>query len=239
MHNEHHTLQEGDLLAYLEGAAPAAVVRQIEQSPELLAEAVALQAVDALLASALEPADALTIDDLLLYQAGLLNPEEQQHVEQQLAAHPDMQTMLDALALPAEAPTTPAGPSLRERLRQAGRQVLEALRLPAPQQPAMAVRGSEQRHTAYQADGFQVLLVLTPPVLDENIWQLEGQILPEDEQPMPTDATVHLLQDSEPVVSDAIDEFGFFALDQLGAGTYTLQIDLAATSILIEHVSVE
>jgi len=239
MEDERQTLQEGDLLAYVEGVAPADVARRIEQSPELLAEAANLQAMDALLYTALDPFDALTTDDLLLYQAGLLNPEEKQQIEQQLAAHPEMQEMLNALALPPEDPTPSAGSALHERLRQTGRQILEALRLPAPQQPALAVRGGEQRNYVYQAGGYQIILALTPPVLHENIRQLEGQIIAEDEQQIPANAAVHMLRDGMPVAGDAVDEFGFFAFDRLGPGSYTIQIDLAATSIVIDHVPVE
>lgn len=234
MEDAQHRIREGDLLAYLEGKAPAAIARLIEQSPALLAEVAALRATDRLLYEALDPAAAVDLDDLLLYQAGLLDPADRQAVEAALAAHPELRALLDQLALPDPASAAPTI-SLRERLRQAGRQILDALQLPASPQPAAAaLRGAESQRLHYQAGGYRLILVLIAPALAGGIWQVEGHIDAEADRPLPEGASVSALRASDDIVaSDSVDESGFFALDQLEAGTYTIQIDLADASILI------
>lgn len=233
MSDKQPAIQEGDLLAYLEGTASAAIVRRIEQSPELLAEAAALRLMDAGLSGALDPDEAVGTDDLLLYQAGLLSPAEARQIEQHLAARPALRTLLAALDLPDEA-AVPAGPALAERLRATGRRILDAVRLALPQQPAAALRGQAQRSYVYQAGAYRIVLAITPPLLDEAIWQLEGQISPDGDQPVPIGASVQAWRGDAVVAGDMVDEAGFFALDQLGAGDYSIQIDLAEASVLLE-----
>ncbi len=233
MEDETPAIQEGDLLAYLEGAASEATARRIEQSPELLAEVAALRLTDAGISGALDPDEAVSTDDLLLYQAGLLSPAEAQQVEQHLAEQPALRALLAALELPDEA-ADPAAPTLAERLRAAGRRILEAVPLTLPQQPATALRGQEQRSYVYQAGAYQIVLALTPPLIEEAIWQIEGQISPADEQPVPTGGLVQARRADEIVASDNIDEAGFFALDRLGPGDYSIQIDLTEASVLLE-----
>jgi anti-sigma factor RsiW len=233
MNNEQATIQEGDLLAYLAGTASAAMARRIEQSPELLAEAATLRLMDAGLSVALDPDEAISTDELLLYQAGLLSPAEARLVEQHLAERPALRALLTALELPDE-DVTPGESAPAERLRAAGRRIIEALRLALPQQPATALRGQKQRSYVYQAGEYRIVLALIPPLLDEAIWQIEGQISPAGAQPIPVGASVQARRADETVAGDQVDEAGFFALDQLGPGDYRIRIDLAEASVLLD-----
>lgn len=232
MSDEQPAIQEGDLLAYLEGAASGETVRRIEQSPELLAEAAALRLMDAGVSSALDPDAAVSTDALLLYQADLLSPAEAREIEQHLAERPALRALLAALELPDEN-VTPAAPSMAEQLRAAGRRVLEAVRLQMPRQPAAALRGNEQRSYVYQADEYRIVLALIPPLLDEAIWQVEGQISPMGEQPVPAGAPVQARRADAVIAEDQVDEAGFFALDELAPGDYSIRIDLAEARVLL------
>ncbi|NJN68792.1 MAG: carboxypeptidase regulatory-like domain-containing protein, partial [Chloroflexaceae bacterium] len=56
-------------------------------------------------------------------------------------------------------------------------------------------------------------------------------------QVSPQGADVALLLQQNTVVRDVVDEFGYFALDNVTAGHYTMRIDLAPDSILIEGIA--
>ncbi len=231
-----HMLQEGALLAYLEGDVCFDSTQRIASSPQLAQAVAELGRLDALLYGALHRESCPPLDDLLIYQADLAGPQERQQIEQHIQQCPFCQQELTQFAIPID-PAPAAGASLRERLAQSGKRILEALLLPAPAQPALALRGSEPRQAIYQAGEYQVMLAIIPPLVDENIWQIEGQISHPGGLLSPAAArTVTILQGKEPVMQDQVDDFGYFVLEQLGPGTYTIQIDLAADLLLLEHL---
>lgn len=239
-------LREGDLVAYIEGIISPTLAHSITINPAALSEVAALLQTEALLSSACYRLHCPTSDDLLAYQAGLL-PQPQHHaIAQHVAAciqcaH-DVQELAPAAQfapamVPAVATPSAPAPSLREHLERAGRLIQAVLR-PLPAQPAFAVRGSESRTLAYQAGDYQIILLLAPPVVAESVWQIEGQIMHQQAATsIPQGADVALLLQQNTVVRDVVDEFGYFALDNVTAGHYTMRIDLAPDSILIEGIA--
>ncbi len=237
---EQHPLEEGDLLAYLEGAAPPDIAHRIAHTPELMAEVARLQMMDVLAHEAQQQVDVPDIDVLLLYQAGLLDEEERQQVEQQVRRYPACQHELDRLALP---PHTPAAPTptqlsgLLEKATQAGKRWLEALLLPAPMQPAFAVRGAEQRRLVYEAEAYQIILAVEPQPVSEAAWNIEGQIsVPPEEADAEGDAWIRVFQVNELLHEDRIDEFGFFFVEQIASGHYTLYLELPSVHIILNDI---
>jgi len=250
---EKPTLNQGDLLAYLEGTASAEVRQQIEQSPALLADAAALGLVDTLLQLAQDEADQPTPDDLLAYQAGLLDQPERARIDAWLERAPHLQAELAELEPPAdfaltgqlESPVQPVSiaPSWLERLQQHGQTILRALQLPAAPPTALALRGDEPDRQLYQVEGYQIVLALTPPLAGEQIWQLEGQLSPTGGADLLPAGTVHFsaADQPQPLAQDRVDEFGYFSLEAiLESGPdklYTLAISLPETLILIEEIA--
>lgn len=234
-HNKHPELQEGDLLAYLEGSADPDVAARIAQSPNLATAAADLRAIDTLMSSALQRDSCPELDELLLYQAGLLSQVEEQSIKRHITGCDACQHELAQLADPTSAPSAPP---IQERVVQAGKRLLTALLRPTAPQPALALRGDQQRQYAYQAGDYQILVALIPPVVAENIWQIEGQISGQDDSLPLRDAVALLMRQNSIVARDVVDEFGFFALEQIGPGSYTLQLELPTDSILIENVTV-
>src|SRR5688500_12617448 len=76
-------IKEGDLLAFLEGEAPAAVQAHVARCLHCRNEVTVLQQMNTLFAAALgdERANCPETDELLQYQAGLLNQARQQRVQ--------------------------------------------------------------------------------------------------------------------------------------------------------------
>lgn len=226
---EHEDLQEGDLLAYLDGEAPPATARHIATCPRCQAELAGLRAAEALLSAALTRADCPAPELLLRYQAGLLGAEEAAIVAEHIAACADC---TEELALLAE----PPAPSLAGSLARAGARILRALLQPAPP-PALALRGDEPggRRVAYAVEGYQVLLATTPGRPATGPAQLEGQLL----SPGAPATGMARISAGEAIVAEAeVDELGFFAFDQLPPGSYTLTLDLGEDQIVVEPLAV-
>ncbi len=110
-------------------------------------------------------------------------------------------------------------------------------------QPALQWRGDELSSLVYQAGPFQIILAKVPPVVAENIWQIEGQLLASDPSDdagdlanllNQADVQVTLLKENPapvPVAQDTVDDLGFFLLEGVESGTYVLQIDTPTTTI--------
>lgn len=232
-------LREGDLIAYLEGAAPPCVMEHLAHCPAHQLEVAELQAIDSLLQAALFRIDCPLPEELLQYHAGLLVEPERRRVEQHLKSCAACREELGELQAAAGSESW-AGSTLIEFLERAGRQVLRAVLVKSSAvQPALAIRGSESRQLEFQTDGYQLLLSLVSPVAAENRWLIEGQVLTRG-SPVVGGAgdIVQLLATDRVVASDRVDEFGFFVLDEIGSGHYTLHIQVGATHIVIEDLDV-
>lgn len=247
-YNDHDSdfpdLQTGDLLAYLEGEAPPALIHRIERDPAALAEAAALAQTEAFL-SALYLRDACPdVETLLLYQADLLPPEAARTLEAHLTTCADCPQELDALAqlAPRTAPQ-PQAPSLADRLRDLGATIQAVLR-PNTLQPDVQLRGTAAQELIYQADDYEIVLNIQPQPTFPNTpatWSIEGQILDSSGVP-PASGSVELLAaapDIAVVQQDMIDAAGFFALDHLPVGSYIVQINLGTTRLLIADIELE
>jgi hypothetical protein len=241
-----HDFHDSDLIAYLEGTATPDVVSRIENDPDALAEATLLRGFETALTAVLYRQHCPALDDLLQWQAGILAATAAQRVEQHVDTCPHCRTELAQLAAatPAEAPravrsSQPAPPAWRTRLAQTGRDILAVLR-PMPLQPAAALRGTAAREMLYHAGDYQVVLKIAPPLAAENVRQLEGQITGHDNPAVvPHGARVALIGDEGAAIcDDTVDEFGYFALDNVESGEYTLRIETPPDTILIEGFAI-
>lgn len=228
-------IQEGDLLAYLEGAATPDVAAHLARCAFCMAEAAGLAGMDATLLAAHMRVTCPAPDDLLMYQAGLLSRPAQRRVKQHLATCAACQADLARLALPAVAPIPI---SLVERLRQAGATIMAALQ-PPPFQPALALRGQERQLRVFSAPPYQVLLNVIQPAHSGESWRVEGQLILERGGLLePAARQADLLQADIVCSRDRIDEFGFFAFENLLPNTYRVHLTLPDADLLIEAIEV-
>lgn len=235
-------IQDGDLLAYLDNAASALVTDHLGRCAACQADAVDLAALDTELVAALFRAACPPAEDLLAYQVNLLGAGEQAQIRLHVQACLHCQSELaDLAAVPAIVSTL----SLPARVFDAGRRWLDAVLVMPAVQPALQLRGNEQSSVVYQAGPFQIILAKVPPVVAENIWQIEGQLLETASPDEPgdladllnrADIQITLLRENSapsptPVAQDTVDDLGFFLLEDVESGDYVLQIDTPTTTI--------
>lgn len=224
----HDELREGDLLAYLDGAAPPPLAAHIEACPRCLAELADLRAAELLLAAAVARADCPAPELLLRHQAGLLAPAEGRAVAIHAAACAECSAELALFASPPE-------PALPGRLARVGMRIVRALLQPAPA-PALALRGAgEARRAVFAAEGYQILVAITPMPDGTARRQIEGQILVSGDG---VSGLASLGGGPAGGLTAPIDELGFFAFDGVPPGVYALSITLDDAQVLAEPLEV-
>lgn len=241
-----YKFHEQDLVAYLEGAASPEVVSAIERDPAAMAEVKALRSVDTVLRTTLYRIHCPDMDELLHYQVSLLPEVRSEQIRQHVSTCPHCQHELAALAtvsteLSARSPAL-VPPSLRTRIEQFGQDILAALR-PFPSNLAPAVRGTAtheaKRELLYEAGEYRIILMVAPPLAAESVRHIEGQITAQQNPATaPLGVRVSLLAQSETVRTDHVDEFGYFALDNVESGEYTIRIETAPDNIIIEGLAI-
>jgi hypothetical protein len=233
-------VQDGDLLAYIEGEASLAVRAHLVRCLFCTQEIAALQQVNALFTAAFHRGECPESELMLRYQAELVSTTEKRRVERHVKVCQDCQAELTEL-------TGSLAPSMLNRLatavsqslKEAGKQVIEAVLLPAQPSPALALRGAQQQQAIYQAGPYQLILAKVPPIVGEPTspnWQIEGQLTAGSRAEV--NGRVSLQRSEEPVASDNLDEFGYFALEQLSPGSYTLQIELSSSLVSLADFTI-
>lgn len=223
-----HGIQEGDLLAYLDGSASPAVNDHVANCAICAIKATELQKSRAILRAAFFRRHCPSTDDLASYQAKELPYKQMQAVKMHLA---DCQLCRSELVELAAVLDAPLEQGWLDKLAEAGRQILTAVLLPQSSQPALAIRGAPRKEHIYQAGNYQISLTILVPPVNEGLWQIEGRVTLEGKPP--AKMLIQLRQDNQVITEDALDEFGYFELHKLRGGLYTLGIESTSVSILI------
>ena len=223
-------IEEGDLLAYLDGMASLGAASHIRQCSTCQEEVTGLRAMNTTFKQVLSRINCPESQALLLYETKLLPKRERRQISKHIADCAFCEKEVVNLAkIPFSKPLSPL-----ERMIEAGKQIIGAFRLPVTSQPAFARLGDEDEPIIYQAGDYQIMLATTSPLLATNIRQIEGQIINLEDQLIPSTGCVSLLHHTQHVANDNIDEFGYFVLEDLRPGEYTLHIDLPSTMIPID-----
>ncbi len=228
-YNMNCKIEEGDLLAYLDGMASLNAVSHIRECGTCQEEVTGLRVINTTFKQVLSRVSCPDSQALLLYETKLLPKRERHQVGKHIADCTFCEKEVAQLAkIPFSKPL-----STFERLIEAGKQIIDAFRLPITQ-PAFARLGDEDEPIVYQAGDYQIMLASTSPLLATDIRQVEGQIINLEDQLIPSTGSISLLHHTQHVASDNIDEFGYFVLENLKPGEYTLHIDLPTTIIPID-----
>ncbi len=223
-------IAEGDLLAYLNHLASPIVVAHMARCAACTAEVADLKQIYALLAGAIPRLDCPSAEMLLAYKNNALSGAESRKIKKHLKVCDACGEELELLEVPWTENST-----WLSRVQEKGKQLLQALLMPAGQ-PAPALRGKKGDVQVYQAGNYQLVLNLTPPVVDEKLWSLEGRLMRTALDESSVQGHVQILKMDEVIKEDDIDALGFFALDGVISGTYTLAVELPETWIWIEKL---
>jgi len=226
-----YKIEEGDLLAYLNGEADSEIEAAISKSSELQAELQALKQVDEQLRGALEGAYLFDEQDIVDVVTGQATASQRLIVAAQRRRDPALDAEIQAME--AEYASVTAPKQSRWQLPQFIAQPIGA---------AMGVRSStfETQEHAYHVVELQaqVTVRVVPP--DGEIWAIEGYVT-QDHQPagqVKVDLAADDFADTtvEPLVTLETDEQGFFVFEDLDEGTYYLRIVFEDGSILVRDL---
>ena len=171
-------IQEGDLMAYVDGTADEAVVQHIRRCSACARQAEVLATLQTIMTAKLYRFSCPTPDQLIAYQQGELRGSEKLVVVQHLRQCPHCARELAALARDARV-------GLGERIR-AGLKVLDAV-LVTPQLQAAGVRGAPgaARPTpqVYRADEIEIIVNQIPSRTHPRRWDLSGLVHVEGQVP--------------------------------------------------------
>jgi hypothetical protein len=228
---------EGDLLAFVEGEASPAVRDHVARCSACAQEAAGLQQVNLLFAAVYDRANCPASELLLRYQAGLLTPAVSKHAKRHVQDCQDCQGELAELAgEPSPSTLNRLATAVSQSLKEAGRQVIVAVLLPGKRQPALALRGESQQQAIYQAGPYQIILAKVSPLAVRKAWQVEGQLTGQGSEQR--NGRVSLQRGEVLIASDNLDEFGFFALEEVPPGRYTLQIEIASSLVSLADLTI-
>jgi len=244
-----HEIQDGDLMAFLDSEASTLVVDHLNRCPACQADTGDLAALAGEMGAALFRVACPPVDDLLAYQANLLGLGEQAQIRLHVqgCAHCQLE-LAELAAIPQSAAqaVTQAPVTLSDQLRRVGKRLMDAVLVTPPAQSALQLRGDEQTRLVYEAGGFRVILAKVPPMVAENIWQIEGQMMAESDAAQalldrPGALAISLVAGDQAggvVAEDVVDEVGFFFLEGVTAGLFTLRIETPDETIQIKDFKI-
>ena len=226
-----HNIQDGDLLAYLDGEASSTVYDHVSHCEVCMAEAMELQKLRVNLMAEFFRGSCPSTEELMRYQLKELSRKRMREIKKHLVDCPRCRAELAELA---SALVDEPEPNWLDQLTAAGRQILAAVLLPGSSQPILVLRGKgqqEQTDQTYQAEAYQVTLTILAPPNHEGLWQVQGKVTFNGAPSV--EMHVHLRQENQMVAVDDLDEFGYFELKKLKSGAYTLAVESSQTSIII------
>jgi hypothetical protein len=227
-------IQDGDILDYFDGIASLNVTHHIANCLACQKEVADLQTIHSILDEVFYESDCPDEEELLAYHAGFVPRSEKKIIQQHL---PDCTYCTQFVAGLTQISQRPD--PLLTRIMQRGKRILTALLQPAASHPTFALLGDEEEEHIYHAGEYQIILTTIPLLPGTNLWELEGHIINLHDPEHLYKGQVSLLQDSKAITTDQLDEFGFFALDEITPGQYSLHIELSNIIIPIENFPIE
>lgn len=223
-------IEDWELEAYLHGDASARVVQHVARCPACSARVNDLRGFHLRLQRALARADCPSTAKLLQHRWGQLSLRDARAVEAHLAACVACRTEYDALLGPEPGPVQQFLAEVRR-----GWAVFTAVLQP-PLAPAPALRGAESEPTIYRVPETDWEIILTQATGAQG-YILSGQLLGPEPEELAA-ARAGILADDRLLMETTLDPTGWFALQPLPSGRYTLWIDVGAAHIRAPEVAV-
>lgn len=242
-------IENGALLAYVDGAVDAATRQRIEKelarSPELQAELNALAQMQTALSRALSHATSPTQLELGEYVLGIATPEAVAAIERAAVEYPHLAREVSALRdylsdldLPpaASAEQTPAIP-LRERVRLVVARLVEDLAGGGGAPLALAgVRGGQTAERVYQIEDGQLIVAMQENTDRPQTRDILGLAIG---LPADYEYWVSLYQAEQMKGRATMDAYGNFVINGVQPDLYSLVLSSVAAEIVVPALRVE
>ncbi len=218
-----------ELEAYLHSDAPTRVVEHLERCPSCRAKVDELRDLHQRLQRALARADCPAAETLLQRRWNQLPPAQARSVDAHLAFCAACRA--DYASLLGSEPE--AAPQVLAMVRQGLSLLMAVLQPPTP---LPALRGAETSPAIYRVPEKDWEIVLTHATGTRG-YVLSGQLLGIASEEL-TGAQAGLLADDRLVLRTEVDRTGWFVLQPLPAGRYTLWLDVGTVHIRVPEVVV-
>jgi len=233
-------LDDGQLLAYIVGNAPAEVHQHLEQCPDCRSRLATLQGWQSWLMNNLYRTPCPSSLDLGEYKLQMLGEKQKAEIEQHLGWCPHCSRELQLFSAQEQAFVGDRPISSLEQLTDRVRIVMARLRndlmgirLETPQVEMAGIRGQETtKLLIYDADELEISLMLQADAAQPSQSVLLGGVSG------PNDLTfeVDLLEGTQLVSTTNVDSLGNFTLPILREGQYTLILHSDTREIYIDHL---
>jgi hypothetical protein len=223
-------IEAWELEAYLYGRAPARVVQHVARCPACSARVNELRDFHRRLQGALARVDCPPAEALLQHRWRQLPLDRTRKIDVHLANCAACRTEYAAFAGPEPGPVQQFLAGVRQRWGLLTATLQPSLTL------APARRGTETPPTIYRVPETDWEIVLTQTTGARG-YVLSGQLLGADPEDL-VEAQAGILADDELLLETTVDPTGWFALQPLPTGRYTLWIDVAAAHIRAPEVVV-
>lgn len=223
-------IEAWELEAYLYGNAPVRVAAHVARCPACHARVAELRGFSQRLQRALVRVDCPSVDALMRHRWRQLPPDRARETDAHLASCTACQAEYATFTGPEPGPAQ----QLLSTVRHGWGLLTATLQLSLA--PAPALRGPESPPTIYHVTETDWEIILTQATGSRG-YILSGQLLGTDPEDL-TGAQAGILAGDCLLLETAVDPTGWFALQPLPAGRYTLWLDVAATHIRAAEVVV-
>jgi hypothetical protein len=234
-------IEEGDLMAYVDGEADQRVVNHIRRCAFCAEKAEAYGRIQETLRAVLHRTSCPSPETLGDFYLNVLPPGQKLVMAKHLRDCPHCARELEEYSI-----TSPEDISLgvMEHLKETITSVIEALLIPPRPQPA-AVRGRAAHQWFYRADDLNILSGFQPSAGRRGT--LSGVIIPRGarsgdlaQRLSPLVGTqIGLFKQDEPMRSEPVNELGHFVFEDIPPGEYDLTFDWQGQMILISRIEAE
>ncbi|MBL7183288.1 MAG: hypothetical protein ISS50_02435 [Anaerolineae bacterium] len=227
-------IEEGDLVAYVDGEADERVADHIRRCALCAEKAEAYRRIQEILGVVFYRASCPSPETLGDFYLNVLPPGQKLVVAKHLRECSHCAQELEEYSI-----TSPEGVSLGiiEHLKETITGVIEALLIPPRPQPA-AVRGRAAHQRFYRADALNVLIGFQSSAGRRGT--LSGVIIPPEQRLTSLAGTqIGLFRQDEPMGSERVNELGHFVFEDILPGEYDLTFDWQGQMILISRIEAE
>ena len=221
------SIQDGDLLAYMEGEELPHVADALANSPELKVEFDQLKVIRKKLLSEFGGILRPDPQDLVDVVAGQATPTQRLLVSAYVRRSPQGQAELAALEAEWGQMAPDAAPT------QGMWKLPEFLAQPLALVGVRSQQATGQDSQTYYTADIDVQITLQIPPPEDDRWQVQGYATHND---LPLTDTPISLQALDVLLAET-DDMGFFTFTDLAAGHYDLRLELADSVVLIPNIT--